>query len=473
MNKINVNSKRLPLNLGNKSFWRAMLALALPIALQNMLASSFSLVDTLMVSQLGTIPLSSVNMAGQWSWLFSMVIFGITSGASVFASQYWGEKSIGGIHKIQGISIISALFIAIAFMAVALISPEWVVSLFNDDPEVIATGSAYLRYACLSFPAIALTQVFGSILRAVEKPMLPTITTGFSAALNACLNYLLIFPAGMGVRGAAIATATSAWIAPLIILVVSLIQKNILIAPLREVFALDRKIVGEFFKKASPVIANESMWGLGTTVYNMIFANIGYEEYAAIAIVKTFENFSFCFFIGICTACCVMVGKSVGAGQIRESIRDSKRFLILMPIVSILVGILMILVRSPLISLFNMGENISQYSLDLAGKIIIICSVWSAARNIPFITVVGIFRSGGDTTMGTIIELFVLWGFSVPMTFLAANVFGLPFLAVYAIMYLCEDIPKAIFFLLYWRSGKWIRPVTDAGIKGLEEFSQP
>ena len=472
MNKINVNSKRLPLNLGNKSFWKAMLALALPIALQNMLASSFSLVDTLMVSQLGTIPLSSVNMAGQWSWLFSMVIFGITSGASVFASQYWGEKNIGGIHKVQGISIISALFIAIAFMAVALISPEWVVSLFNDDPEVIATGSAYLRYACLSFPAIALTQVFGSILRAVEKPMLPTITTGFSAALNAFLNYLLIFPAGMGVKGAAIATATSAWIAPLIILVVSLIQKNILIAPLREVFALDRKIVGEFFKKASPVIANESMWGLGTTVYNMIFANIGYEEYAAIAIVKTFENFSFCFFIGICTACCVMVGKSVGAGQIRESIRDSKRFLILMPIVSILVGILMILVRSPLISLFNMGENISQYSLDLAGKIIIICSVWSAVRNIPFITVVGIFRSGGDTTMGTIIELLVLWGFSVPMTFLAANVFGLPFLAVYAIMYLCEDIPKAIFFLLYWRSGKWIRPVTDAGIKGLEEFSQ-
>ena len=472
MNKINVNSKKLPLNLWSKGFWRAALALALPIAFQNMLASSFSLVDTLMVSQLGTISLSSVNMAGQWSWLFSMVIFGITSGASVFASQYWGEKNVSGIHKIQGISIISALFISLIFTLVALITPEWVISLFNDDPDVIATGSEYLRFACISFPAIALTQVFGAILRAVERPMLPTFTTGFSAALNACLNYLLIFPAGMGVRGAAIATAISSWISPLIIIAVSLIQKNILIAPLREVFAFDRKTIGQFFRKASPVIANESMWGLGTTVYNMIFANIGYEEYAAIAIVKTFENFAFCFFIGICTACCVMVGKSVGAGQIRESIRDSKRFLIIMPIVSIIVGAIMILARDPLISLFNMGNNISQYSLDLAGKIVIIVSVWSAVRNIPYITVVGIFRSGGDTTMGTIVELVVLWCFSVPMTFIAATVWKLPFLAVYAIMYLCEDIPKSIFFLIYWRSGKWIRPVTEAGVNGLKEFSQ-
>ena len=472
MNKINVKTKKLPLNLRDKGFWRAALALALPIALQNMLASSFSLVDTLMVSQLGTISLSAVNMAGQWSWLFSMVIFGITSGASVFASQYWGDKNTKGIHKIQGIAIISGLIISLGFALIALIVPEWVISLFNQDPEVIATGSAYLRYACLSFPAIALTQVFGAILRAVERPMAPTVVTGISAALNAGLNYLLIFPAGMGVKGAAIATVISSWISPIAILLISVVQKNILIAPLREMFALDRRIIGEFFKKAAPVIANESMWGLGTTVYNIIFANIGYEEYAAIAIVKTFENFSFCFFLGICSACCVMVGKSVGSGEIKESIRDSKRFLVIMPIVSMLVGILMIALRAPLISLFNMGDNISQYTLDLAGKIVIIASVWSAIRNVPYITVVGIFRSGGDTAMGTIIELIVLWGFSVPMTFIAANVWGLPFLAVYAVMYLCEDIPKAVFFLLYWRSGKWIRPVTAAGIKGLKEFSE-
>lgn len=470
MERINVKTKKLPLNLGDRGFWRAMLALALPMALQNMLASSFSLIDTLMVSQLGTISLSSVNMAGQWSWLFSMAIFGITSGASVFASQYWGDKNTSAIHKIQGISVISGILLSVAFALIALLTPEWVISLFNDDPEIIASGATYLRYACISFPAIALTQVFGAILRAVERPLLPTVVTGISAASNAVLNYLFIFPLGMGVKGAALATAISSWTSPIVILVISLIQKNILIAPLREVFALDRKMIGAFFKKAAPVIANESMWGLGTTVYNIIFANIGYEEYAAIAIVKTFENFSFCFFLGICSACCVMVGKSVGSGEIKESIRDSKRFLIIMPIVSMLVGVLMIALRAPLISLFNMGDNISQYSLDLAGKIVIIASVWSAMRNIPYITVVGIFRSGGDTATGTIIELVVLWCFSVPMTFIAANVWKLPFLAVYAVMYLCEDIPKSIWFLTHWRSGKWIRPVTEAGVKGLQEF---
>ncbi|MBE6684270.1 MAG: MATE family efflux transporter [Ruminococcaceae bacterium] len=472
MNKISINTKKLPLAFWNKGFWKAALALALPLALQNMLAASFSLIDTLMVSQLGTIPLSSVNMAGQWSWLFSMVIFGITSGASVFAAQYWGDKNIKGIHKVQGIAIISGLIISLGFTLVALIAPEWVISLFNKDPEVIATGSAYLQYACLSFPAIALTQIFGAILRAVERPMLPTVVTGISAAMNAFINYLLIYSAGMGVKGAAIATAITSWMGPVLIFLVSLIQKNILIAPIREVFAFDRETIAEFFKKASPVIANETMWGLGTTMYNIIFANIGYEEYAAIAIVKTFESFSFCFFIGVCSACCVMVGKSVGSGQIRESIRDSKRFLIIMPVISMLVAVLMISLRMPLISLFNMGENISQYSLDLASKIVIIYSVWAAIRNIPYITVVGIFRSGGDTVTGMIIELGVLWAFSVPMTYIAAEWLGLPFLAVYCTMLLAEDIPKSIIFLLYYRSGKWLRPVTEAGVKGLKEFSE-
>jgi Na+-driven multidrug efflux pump len=146
--------------------------------------------------------------------------------------------------------------------------------------------------------------------------------------------------------------------------------------------------------------------------------------------------------------------------------------MILMPMTSAIVGTFIILFRVPLVSIFNLGSNISQYTLSTAQNVIIIGAVWAIVRNIPYLTVVGIFRPGGDTTMGMIVEIGALWCFSVPMTFIAANVLHLPFLAVYAIMYLCEDIPKGIFFIYYWISGKWIRPVTESGRAGLQKLKE-
>ena len=362
------------------------------------------------------------------------------------------------------------LIISILFMAAALIIPDKIIYIFNKDPRVIEQGSLYLRYACLSYPALALTNILGSILRSAEYPKLPMVVSGISAVINGVLNYLLIFPAGLGVKGAAIATALSAWIGPVLIIAISVARKNILCAPLGEILSFNLRTIAEFFKKALPVIVNETMWGMGTVTYNIIFANIGYEEYGAITIVRTFENFSFCFFLGLCNACCVLVGKQIGAGEIREGIRDSRRFMSLFPIVSVFVGIAVILLRKPLVSIFNLGSNISTYTIETAQWILVIYGVWVIMRNISYLTVVGIFRPGGDTSFGMVIELIVLWCFSVPMTFIAANVLHLPFLLVYAVMYLCEDIPKAFIFIPYWMSGKWIRPVTDAGCEGLEQF---
>ena len=460
----------LPLDMKDKCFWRVTLALAIPIALQNMLSASFSLIDTLMVSQLGDIELSATGMAGQWTWLFNMMLFGFCSGASVFVAQYWGEKNIKGIHRTTGIALTFGILISTLFLLAGVIMPDKIIYIFNKDPRVIAQGALYLRYACLSYPAIALTNILGSTLRSVEHPKLPMIVTGISAALNAILNYLLIFPAGLGVKGAAIATTLSAWIAPIILITISLIRKNILRAPIKDYLSYNARSLSEFFRKATPVIINESMWGLGTVAYNIIFANIGYEEYAAITIVKTFENFAFCFFLGLCTASSVMVGKAIGGGEIREGVRDSKRFMLIFPIVSAIIGGSVILFRKPLVSLFNLGDGISQYTIETAQWILVIFGAWIIVRNIPYITIVGTFRPGGDTSFALIIEIFVLWLFSVPMTFVAANVLKLPFLMVYIVMYLCEDIPKLLILVPYWLSGKWVKPVTEAGKNALAKL---
>lgn len=298
------------------------------------------------------------------------------------------------------------------------------------------------------------------------------VVSGISAVANGILNYILIFPANLGVKGAAIATVISSWFGLALLVVISLAQKNIIIAPPKKLFSFTGASLFEFFKKTSPVILNETMWGLGTVIYNIIFANIGHEEYAAITIVRTFENLLFCFFIGICNACCVMVGKEIGSGEIREAVRDTKRFNIIMPILSVVIGAVAILLRSPLVSLFNIGEQVSAYTLGIAEYIIIIYGVWIAVRNIPFLLIVGIFRPGGDTTTGMKWEIFILWLFAIPVTAIMAYWVKLPFLAVYATMYLCEDIPKSIIFLIHYFKGKWIRPVTDEGKAALAKYNK-
>ena len=467
-----INHKKLPITLRDKAFWRTMLALAIPIALQNMLTASFSLVDTLMVGQLGEVALSSVGMAGQWSWLLNMMLFGLCSGASVFIAQYWGNKNIDGIHKVLGITMLSCTVLSLIYMLVAVLFPESVIYVFNKDPAVIQSGAEYLRYAAWSYPAVALTVVFCTVLRSTEKPWLPMAVSGITTVLNAAMNYVLIFPAGLGVKGAALATCLSAWLGLVLIVIASLIKKNILIASPKALFSADAAFLKELFKKASPVMVNESLWGLGTVCYNIIFSNMGYEQFAAITIVRTFENITFCFFIGICSACSVMVGKAIGSGEIREAIRDSKRFNIIMLSTAFVLGIAIIILRAPLVSLFNLGQQVSQSTLLIAQSILIIYGVWAPMRNVAYILIVGIFRPGGDTATGMKWEMPILWLFAIPATFVAAYVLHLPFLAVYALMYLCEDIPKIFIFYRHYFKGKWIRPVTDEGIRAFEQFCE-
>jgi|GEM_PF-5285351 len=151
--------------LGDKPFWRVTVKLAVPVALQNVLTSSFQLVDTLMVSQLGDVTLSAVGMAAQWGWLCGLLGFGLCSGMSVFISQYWGVKDLKGIRRVMGIGLMLAMFVSLGFLAVALAAPTWVLGLFNQDPAVVETGCRYLRIVCFSYPAVALTYLLSNVLR--------------------------------------------------------------------------------------------------------------------------------------------------------------------------------------------------------------------------------------------------------------------------------------------------------------------
>ncbi len=462
--------------LGDKPFWRVTARLALPIAFQNVLTSSFQLVDTMMVSRLGDLTLSAVGMASQWGWLANLLGFGLCSGMSVFVAQYWGVRDLKGIRRVLGIALATALVLTLSFMTVALAFPGFVLGLFNKDPAVVETGCRYLTVVCFSYPAVTLTNVLATMLRNTERVRLPVYVSLVTTVANAVVNYGLIFgKLGMpelGVAGAAVATCISSWLGPVLLLIFSAAEKNLLIGPIRELLAFGPKNLAVFFKKAAPVILNEGMWALGILVLNMIYSNQGYEYYAGMTVFKTFADLCFAFYVGLGSACVIMVGKSVGQGKIARAVEDATRFSVLVPLAGLVIGGLTILLRYPLISIFSTGSNLSDLTLQTALSVTIFCSVEVILRNIPYVQVVGVFRSGGDTFHGMLYDLGSLWVVGIPAAYLAAHVFHWPFLAVVAAAYLGEDIPKSILCLRYFRTGRWLMPVTEEGRQGLEDYKK-
>ena len=456
----------------SRRFWGQATKLALPIAFQNLLISSFVLVDTLMVSRLGGDALPAVGMAGQWQWLLNICLFGICSGMSVFIAQYWGKKDIAGIHRVFGTGLVTALAVLLPFFLTAVISPQLVMRFFTAEAPVIELGAQYLGILVWCFPAVTLTNIFSIVLRSTERVRLPMWASAVTTVVNMVLDYGLIFgklglPA-MGVQGAALATVIAAWCGPVMILAVSLVQRNILIAPIKAVLACPKGWIAEFFRRALPVMFNESAWGLGTVLYNVIFGHLGADHFAALTVLRTVENLGFVFFVGFGNAACVMIGKEVGAGNIKEAVHDARRFSLLVPLLGAVIGLVTVLLREPLVALFNVDN--ANLNMETAMLIMLIYAIELPVRNIPYIQIVGIFRSGGDTATAAKYDLISLYGLALPLTFLGAFVFKLPFAVCFALMYLGEDYLKTALCLRHFFSLRWLKPVTDEGRQGLTAY---
>ena len=165
-----------------------------------------------------------------------------------------------------------------------------------------------------------------------------------------------------------------------------------------------------------------------------------------------------------------MVGKSVGKGKIERGVQDSKRFVLLVPMLALIVSVLIFTLRAQLIGIFNLNNNITQVTLDAAMTIMAIYAFEFTVRQMPYILIVGVFRSGGDTVTGVKFDLFCLWCLSLPATLISVYLLKLPFTVAFAVMYIFEDYAKTILCLRYYKSMKWIKPVTAEGKNGLKEY---
>ncbi len=451
---------RLQTYFGTPAFLGRALAIALPIMAQELLTTSFSLVDTLMISNLGPNALAAVGYGAAWNNLINVIIFGLTSGAAIFFAQYWGAENRQGIHQAYGLALTAAAVISLLAMALTCFQPRLVLALFTNDAVAAAEAVPYLRFVGLTYPAMALSMVVGTLLRSTEQVHIPLVGSLVGVLVNIFLNYSLIFGnfgfPRLGIAGAAIGSAVSGWVNLGLMLLLGGLFRTLAIAPLKALFSFRLDFTKRYFFLSLPVFVNEALWGLGTTVLNMVYGRIGTNEFAALTAFRTIDAFTVTAFIALSHATAAMVGKQVGAGNLEEAYGEAKAFLCWTPILGGTLGAVLILFRRPITAIFSQPPEVAQI---ITGLIVVVCLSY-VVRYLSFILIMGIFRAGGDAKTGTILDFIGVWVISIPLALVAGLWLKLPFLPLYGAITILDVLAKAIPGTRYFWSRKWIRPVT-------------
>ena len=441
------------------SFYRTVIALVVPMALQNLINVGVTAADVIMLGAVGEDALSGASLAGQVQYIMTLFLFGLTSGATVLTAQYWGKGDKDAIEKILGIAVKTAVFVTALFTAAALVVPGLLLRIFTGDPVVIAEGIKYLRIVAFTYIMIGITQAYLYIMRSVERVIVATVVYLLSLICNIIMNSIFIFgllglPA-MGISGAALGTLCARILEVVLVAGYARFFNKDIKLRLRYVLHTDKVLFGDFMKYALPVVINEVMWGLGTAANTAILGHMGSPVVAANSVAQVARQLATVVSFGLSSAAAIYLGKTIGEKRMEHARAYAKRFIGLSLIMGVLGGAV-ILIASPVASVFL---SLSAEAKDYLRIMFFVMSYFVVGQAFNTTMVVGIFRSGGDTRFGLILDVSTMWCCSILLGFLAAFVFKLSVPVVYMILMSDEIIKIPITFWRY-RSCKWLRDVT-------------
>lgn len=447
--------------LRDRGFFREMLALAIPVAFQQLITASLSMIDVLMVGQLGETSVAALGLANQIFFLLILFLFGVTSGMAIFTAQYWGKGDVENIRRVLGLCLALAVLVAAGFSLAAILIPQTLMSFYTEDREVIRLGSEYLRIVGVSYIMMAVAVSYISVLRSITMVKITVFVAVIALGLKTLLGYLLIFGIGvfpeLGVRGAAIATAFGWTFECILLLVLVYALKTPLAANPLTYFRFDRPFAMTVLKTSMPAAVNEVLWSVGITTYNAVYARIGTDAIAAVNINATIEELVFVMFIGLGNACAVMVGNRIGAGGREVAFEYGRRFVILGVAMAIAGGMIVLALRDVVIGLYPLSPS---GAVNLNGLMTVYAfSSWLRVFN--FMLFIGALRAGGDTRFCMFTELFSIWVVGVPAALIGGFVLHLPVYGVYALV-LLEEAVKAVIVFRRFLSRKWIHDLVNA-----------
>ena len=433
-------------------FLKSVCALAVPVALQSMLQSSFSMVDQIMIGQLGEINVAGVGLAGKFASIYSVVISAIGAVAGIMISQYLGQKNRGEVRRSFFANLLLGMGIAGIFMAVCLLFPDKIMGAYTQDTQTRRTAAAYLTLISGTFVPMAGATLLSTLLRCWEKPRLPLYASIAAALCNTLLNYVLIFGklgfAPMGVRGAAIATVISQCVNFLLML---LMLPRKLTAGQAENRGLARLNWGQYLAMLLPLLACEVMWSLGENVYAAIYGHMSTDASAAMTLTNPVQGLVIGALCGLSQAAGVIVGKRLGSGEPEGAFWASKKMLAYGAAGSVLLSAAVVLCSGVYVELYQVEEAVK----TMTRQILFVYALVAPFKVLNMILGGGILRSGGQTKYVMFIDAIGTWCFGVPLGLLGAFVLKLPAAWVYFLLSLEEGLRFGISMAVFHRK-KWM-----------------
>ena len=449
-------------------FIRHIAIIAVPVALQNLLTTTGSMVDTMMLAFLGEQTVGAVGLCAQFSSLMFSCYWGFVGGGMMFFSQYWGAKSGDGITRSFGLTTSFMMTVGCIFGFLAMRAPAFNMNIYTDNPEIQQIGISYLKIVGVAYILQVLAMAISALLRSIEQVKIP-LYGGIASVISNCLfNYLLIFGKfgfpQMGVRGAALGTVMSGVVNLLFLLFFIVKNKIPYVLEFSRHFRWNREFIRQYLQKCFPILCNEIMIGVGNMMINIVLGHQSDKAIAAVAVFRTLEGLVIGFFSGFSNAATVLVGKEVGAGNHEVAFQRAKRLVYLCSGLISMAVLVLFAVHNPL--LHAMGLSGESYKIGTG--LLIIYGIAAVIRMGNW-TQNDTYRSAGDAAFGSIMEITFMFLMVIPCVYLANYAFHAPFLLVFALCYVDEPV-RYIIMQRHMYSGKWLKPVSDEGLKTIEEF---
>lgn len=448
--------------IGSKGFYKMVLAICIPIVIQNGFTNLASLLDNIMIGQLGTLSMSGVSITNQLLQVFNVTIFGAMSGPGIFMAQFYGKKNKEGVENCFRIKLIIGIVITLLAIFLFYTFGQQLISLYlNDNPtdslKTLNYGMDYLKIMLIGLIPFVITQVYSSSLRETGNTVLPMIASVVAVIVNFCINYILIFGhfgfPQLGVSGAAIGTVVSRVIEMSINIIGG--YRNTYLKEAMVLKKVPLSLTKEMLKRGLPLLCNEILWSISIALISQSYSTRGIIAVAAINITTTVTNFFMIVCYAMGNSISIVVGQQLGAGEIEKAKDYDLKMLFMNFVMCLAIGIVLFNVSSLIPQIYNTSLEVKALAsqlLKIAACMLPIISIYYSS----YFTM----RAGGKTFLTFLFDSGYTFVFTFMSALLLTRLTSLPILTIYLLVQ-CVDIPKATLGLILVRKGIWVHNIVS------------
>ena len=448
----------MEVKIDNKMFYRNLVRIALPIALQSLMLALVAAADALMLGRVAQQQMTAVSLATQIQFVQNMFIFSAISAGTILGAQYWGKGDKATLENIFNLMLWFCGIVSVLFFAACELCPEILMSIFAGDKELIEIGSGYLRIAGWSYLITGISQSYLGIMKVSEHVKTGAVISSTAVISNIVLNGIFIFGLfglpRMEARGAALATTISRIIELFLCIFLSY-GTNYIKPALSRFFKIPSLLIKDFIRQCLPLMGGSLCWGVGFTSYTAIMGHMGVDAAAANSVAAVVRDLVCCMCNGIGTAASIIVGNELGAGKLDVG----KKYGIKLKNLSYVIGFISTAIVLAVTPIVVRGVILTDSAREYLIGMMVIMSVYMIGRAVNTVTINGVLDGGGDTLFDMYSLIVCMWMIAIPLAFAGAFIFHWSPLVVYACTCL-DEVGKIPWVMYRFRKYKWVKDLT-------------